>query len=311
MLDVSILVCTYNRERYLPKCLKGLAEQDYHVDKYEIIVIDNNSSDSTASIVSEFQKKHDKLNCRYFLETQQGLSFARNRGIKESKAPIVAFIDDDAIAEPDWLRFLLIPFNNPQVVGVGGKTELQFLAPCPDWINKKWYLEYQPSVGEPFPASDGKWPIGVNMALRKEALKDMEEPFNTSLGRKGELLLAGEETDLFRRLSKAGGLIMIQPRAMVQHLIPPERLTKQYFMRTNFGHGITKVTKQLTKNPRKRLFLQINAICEVIISYLLYLLAIITFNSRQSIMRRYFKYYRYLGKLAALNILPRFLRKGV
>ena len=97
---ISIVICTYNRQDYLPKCLMHLKNQNCRSEDFEIILINNNSTDQTEQICQGFLKENPDLNVNYFVEINPGLSFARNRGIKEAKGSIICFIDDDGFAIP-------------------------------------------------------------------------------------------------------------------------------------------------------------------------------------------------------------------
>src|SRR5687768_7478899 len=101
---ISVVICTYNRDKFIGEALNCLAKQTLSVDAFEIIVVDNNSTDNTVQIAKNFIATHPELNARYVLEPNRGLSFARNRGIQEAKAPIITYIDDDAEAEPGFLQ---------------------------------------------------------------------------------------------------------------------------------------------------------------------------------------------------------------
>ena len=98
-MKISIIICTYNRELYLPKCLEHLKNQTEAPSNFEIILVNNNSTDQTENICENFIAQNPQLITKYVKEMNPGLSFARNRGIKESKGDVLVFIDDDAMAE--------------------------------------------------------------------------------------------------------------------------------------------------------------------------------------------------------------------
>jgi Glycosyltransferases involved in cell wall biogenesis len=97
-MKLSVIFCTYNREKYLYNALKSISQQNIPYHDYEIVMVNNNSTDSTESICKQFRYDYPGVNFRYFLETQQGLSYARNRGVQESRGDILVFVDDDATA---------------------------------------------------------------------------------------------------------------------------------------------------------------------------------------------------------------------
>ena len=87
--NISVVICTYNREKFIGKALECLSRQDLQKDKFEILIVDNRSTDRTAAICGKFIAAHPDLSVRYFFEDKKGLSFARNRGLQESIAPII------------------------------------------------------------------------------------------------------------------------------------------------------------------------------------------------------------------------------
>ena len=105
-LKISIIICTYNRARYLFDTLRHIAENDFPTRHYEIVLIDNNSTDHTIATCQRFEKAFPEICFRYFLEQSQGLSFARNRGMKEARGELLVFLDDDAFVHKDYLKNL-------------------------------------------------------------------------------------------------------------------------------------------------------------------------------------------------------------
>jgi len=132
-LFISVVVCTYNHSFLLKNCVTSLYEQTLAKDKYEIIVVDNNSKDDTAEVVKAF--KNDEL-IRYIFEEQQGLSHARNRGVSEAYGSYIAFIDDDAKAAPDWLEvaFQILNSTQPALDCLGGPCYPFYLSEKPKWF---------------------------------------------------------------------------------------------------------------------------------------------------------------------------------
>jgi len=104
---VSVIVCTYNREQYIERNLDSLSRQSLSVENYEVIIIINNSTDNTVATCKSFIESHPELQIKYFNESNLGLSFARNRGIQESKGEIISFIDDDAFVNYDFTKNLI------------------------------------------------------------------------------------------------------------------------------------------------------------------------------------------------------------
>jgi len=192
--EINAIVCTRDRSAYLARCLKALSLQTLSSKRYEVIIVDNGSSDGTAGMAAAFCERH--ANFRYVREDRAGLAIARNTGIAISSAEIVAFTDDDAEPEPSWLQRTLARFvEHADDVGiVGGDVIPVFEAERPGWLTDdllrplsaglKWSTEAR------FLRA-GEWLVEVNAAYKKKALRQIGG-FPEHLGRVGELLLSGE-----------------------------------------------------------------------------------------------------------------------
>ncbi len=136
-MKISAIISTYNRDQYLPGLFDAFRSQTLPVSDFEVIIINNNSNDNTELLSNEFLKNKEGINVRYYKETNQGLSYARNRGIKEALGELVTFIDDDAIPTEEFLEKTIKFFDeHPDAGAAGGKILLKFLDKKPDWYNK-------------------------------------------------------------------------------------------------------------------------------------------------------------------------------
>ena len=177
-----------------------------------------------------------RINLLWLHEQTAGLSHARNVAIAAANAPVIAFMDDDAVAGHDWMRALLQAFDQlgPAAQVVGGRVRPRFGAPRPAWLND--HLEAYLSVcdlGEQVRfINSGEWVVGVNIAYRSEALR-RAGGFNTALGRvgAGASLMSNDETELEDRILAGGGLSGYTPHAEVEHFVPADRLTQEWFRR--------------------------------------------------------------------------------
>ncbi|WP_185958353.1 glycosyltransferase [Fodinibius sediminis] len=238
---VSFIICTYNRADYLDDTLYSLQDQHLVDLQVELLIVDNNSTDETPRVVHRHQESYSKDHnpIRYIKEPNQGLSHARNRGIKEAKAPFLVFLDDDIRATGSlisaWYSFVS---EHPQAMAAGGKIHVQFDASRPRWMSH--FL--LPLLGHhdlgnslrKYPA--GKYPFGGNMGFRK-ALFNRVSPFNTNLGRKGRQLKASEEKELFERIRDKDITVYYLPEAMLYHRVDEQRLTEEYIKRQALGLG--------------------------------------------------------------------------
>ena len=237
---LSIVVCTYNRDKYLYGALKCIAENGYPTDAYEIVLVNNMSTDNTESECRRFQNDYPEVGFRYFVETQQGLSYARNRGIEESRGDTLLFLDDDSYIQQDYLKNLQRQLNDhPEADAFGGKINPIFESgETPKWLSK-WNYSWVSAIdlGDKVCQFKGKaFPIGANMGIKK-AMLTKTGVFNTQLGRSKKNLMGGEEKDIFERIRQQNGNIYYFPDVVVQHVIPPSRTTKDYIKRLGEGVG--------------------------------------------------------------------------
>lgn len=239
-IKISCVICTYNRERYIADAIESLVNQTLEKSHYEIIIVDNNSKDNTASICNNLLLKHgETCNIKYVVETNQGLSYARNRGIDESLGSLICYIDDDAIAESDFLKNIVAFFeDNPNAAGVGGKILPKYVHGKPNWMS--YYMEGLVSKvdnGEKvFQYNGKKFPIGCNMTYQKKLLLEIGK-FDTDLGRKGDSGEASEEKDVFLKLFSKSYPIYYLPNAVVAHVIENTRLEYNYIKKISAGIG--------------------------------------------------------------------------
>ena len=141
-LTMSIVVCTHNRCGLLRELLLSLHDQSVAGDSYEIIVVDNNSTDATRLVVEELSTRKGPL-VRYVQERKQGLSCARNKGAFTSQGEIIAYLDDDSIASRHWAeKTVQVYRDNPQAACVGGKIEVRWPAGRPDWLPQSLERNY-------------------------------------------------------------------------------------------------------------------------------------------------------------------------
>jgi len=233
-MDISIIVPTYNRKIFLENCLKSLFNQTYPKNQYEIIVVDDGSTDGTREMIKRL--KTDS-NLRYFYQENQGPAAARNLGIKNAKGKIIAFIDSDCLAFPDWLRIIALSFKKPAkaVGGIGGPSVARFypqnLIARIDQAILNYFIHKFKKGKEVFflPTS--------NLSFKKEIFTVIGD-FDLSFNRE-----AGEDTEFAWRLKKNGYKLIYEPKMRVEHL---QRSTLGSFLLQNFyyGRGIYLVKKK-------------------------------------------------------------------
>ena len=239
-MKITVILCTYNRCRTLAKTLESLADSRLPVSvQWEVLVVDNNSSDQTRQVVADFCRRYPGR-YRYLFEAQQGLSCARNAGIRESQGEILVFTDDDIIVEPNWLWNLTSALHGGEWAGAGGRIIPVWLGPVPSWL--------QTADLGPFGAFDlgteagplSRPPYGANMAFRREAFEKHGD-FRVDLGRSGSNLQGREDIEFANRLLAGGERLRYEPDAVVRHLIPESRMDRRYVLRWWYWYGRSEI----------------------------------------------------------------------
>jgi len=230
---VSVVVCTYNRAELLSGCLRSLEHQTAAKELYEVIIVDNNSTDTTKTIVESFRQKNS--NFRVVIESRQGLSCARNRGWQEARGRYVAYIDDDARAKPEWCAMIAAFIRKrPDVAGFGGPYLSCYLSAKPKWF-KDEYGSWSVHGGER-PMGQGEFVRGTNMVFRSDVLPEVGG-FDETLGMVGMKVSYGEEPNLQVRLMKQGKVIYYCPDIVVEHLVTPQKMNVKWMLRTAYKGG--------------------------------------------------------------------------
>lgn len=230
---ISLIICTYNREKFLGKALQSLTSQTLPSEQFEILIVNNNATDGTEQISKDFIETNPKLNIRYFVEPNQGLSYARNRGMREAHGSIITYIDDDAEAESDFLAQILTFLEaRPEVAGVGGKIIPKYEGTPPEWMNKYLYgFVTKVDFGDDIFMYTGKsYPAGCNMTYRKKLLLEAGG-FNENLKWRAD------DKYIFFAVQEIDHKIYHLPQAVVQHNIDDYRTTDENFIRLSKKFG--------------------------------------------------------------------------
>jgi glucosyl-dolichyl phosphate glucuronosyltransferase len=234
-ITASVVIATYNRSLLLADTLRSLSEQPQNSDGLEVIVVNNNSSDDTSSVTASYKSQLPRF--RLVLELNQGLSYARNRGVREAKGEIVIFLDDDVELAADWLTELLAPFRDPAVAVSGGKVMPFGMQAFPEWLPREY--GYLVSIFDPADSvCEIEKVMGANFAVRRQVFDEVGL-FDVKLGRKGSKLLGGEEVELFKRIRDAGYKIVYTPNSVVWHKIA-EKLKPEYIETYAYWLGVSE-----------------------------------------------------------------------
>jgi len=234
---ISVIVCTLNRADQLQEMLRSFFVQTFSTSTYELIIVDNASTDITPEVVKHFLSQ----NVRYFREQTRGLSHARNRALEVARGDILAFLDDDVLVSSDYLQEIAKTFESEADI-VGGRAILKFLDTPPSWL-RGYFRNVLSEVDlgvSPIWLENPDRLYGVNLAFRRDTLEKYG-PFPTHLGRSGLELLAGEETVVLARALASGTRVLYAPGVQVKHVIGPERMRWDYFAKCEFGRGRSSV----------------------------------------------------------------------
>ena len=276
---LSLIVCTYNRDKFIYRSLQKIAENGFPVFDYEILLINNNCTDDTERLCQQFKVNYPQVQFRYFIETNQGLSFARNRGISEAKGDWLIFLDDDAILCPGYLANLtdyLLTYSDAGAFG-GKITPVFESGESPAWLCR-WTYSWVSALdmGREVSLFEGKrYPIGANMGISRTVI-DKCGLFNTALGRSKKNLMGGEEKDIFNRIRSASFPIYYFPNAAVEHVIPPHRTTPDFIERLGTGIGASERLRCKSEGNSallKRYVSEMVKWCATIVLWLFYMLS--------------------------------------
>jgi glycosyltransferase involved in cell wall biosynthesis len=255
--DVSVILCTYNRCNILPNAIESILTQKTDGVRYEVIVVDNNSTDQTRQVIESFIAR-GQGNLRYVFEGKQGLSHARNAGIENSRAPIIAFFDDDERVAPDWVATIKQSLDeHAEVDFIGGKILPRWTGEPPAWLVSQlhWAPVALTDYGDTPFYSNTENPvclIGGNLGIRRAAF-DLIGLFNPELQRmKGNI--GSEDQELLLRLWWAGRQGMYVPDMMVEADVPIERMEKAYHRMWHTGLGeawaLMRLNELIDRNGR-------------------------------------------------------------
>jgi len=238
-MKITVGICTWNRAVLLDVTLSSLACVEVPADvEWKVVVIDNNSTDDTASVVDKYR---DRLPISRLFVRQQGKANAQNAMVERLTGDLVLWTDDDVLFDRGWLTaYADAARQNPDIDFFGGPITPRFLAPQPRWVRDGW-REVASIFGErqlgdqPFYFERRTLPYGANFGARVELQKRFA--FDPSLGRRGELLLTGEETDAMRQWLQSGYRGIWVPQAGIEHMVTGDMTTLRYLGRRSLTCG--------------------------------------------------------------------------
>lgn len=245
-MKITVILCTFNRQASLARALDSVAASAVPASSdWEVIVVDNNSTDRTRSLVEDFCRSHPGR-FRYLFEPKPGKSNALNAAIRNVQGDVFAFMDDDVIVQPDWLHNLTAHLNDDAWAGAGGRILPQWTGTPPAWLPTGDRYGLAPLAmfdlgSEPCALEES--PFGTNMAFRRDVFEKFGG-FRTDLGPRPGTEIRNEDTEFGQRVLDGGARLRYEPSAVVYHEVSQKRLQQEYFLRWWFDKGRAEVRQR-------------------------------------------------------------------
>jgi glycosyltransferase involved in cell wall biosynthesis len=248
-MKASVIIPTCNRFNQLFRTIKSVLEVDFDPIDFEVIVVDNGSTDTTMDVVAKYISENPKFKIKYIFDDVPGLLTGRHRGAKEAASDILVFIDDDVQVQRNWLASIVKTFEKfPDVHLVGGKCLPLFEKEPPKWL--KYFWKEIPNQGKMLvelslcdfgdieKEVNPGWIWGLNFSIRKKTMYDLGGFHPDSIPASYQKFQGDGETGLTDKLFRMGLKAVYNPNALVYHEVPAERMTQNYFDKRNFYQGV-------------------------------------------------------------------------
>jgi glucosyl-dolichyl phosphate glucuronosyltransferase len=245
-VHISVIIPTRNRAVFLERTLESLCEQGYPLENFEVRVIDNDSTDQTPEVCEQFKTKLPNL--IYHHNPVLGLHAGRHVGLCAAKGAIAVFADDDIRAFPSWLEAISKSFQDPTIALVGGKCLPEYECPPPDWLMSLWKSSKQGrwlgcfsviDLGNDICEISPRFVYGCNYAIRKEVAVDLAGFHPDGMPKELIRYRGDGETALSMKILRNGYRTLYDPDASIHHLVPRDRLTKEYVKWRAYIQGIS------------------------------------------------------------------------
>ncbi len=226
-LKISIVICTYNRSKWLKYCIESLVTQNCDKYLFEVIIVNNNSTDDTLNVAKKYRNEFQFY--KVVTEKKQGLSFARNRGIDEASAEWVAYIDDDGKVRQDYIEQAIKTIECYNFDCFGGEVRNWFYFGKP-----KWYPDNMYNKADHKTVYETDYVLGgISFWLKEVFIKYGR--FSTNIGMKGDKYGYGEETSLNDLIRANGGKVGCNPLIILDHLVPEYKMKIKWFLKYQYA----------------------------------------------------------------------------
>ncbi len=235
---LSVIIPTRDRPELLRDCLATLAVHAPDGPPFEVVVVDDGSEPPLSDSVNRTGLA--ALDLRFVRQEPAGLNVARNSGVEAAHSDVLAFLDDDTLVDAGWAQAVHEAFEKQQCDAMAGRIVLRYEGPRPRWLvdDAHGYLSALDRGDEPEWLPPAQEPFGANCAVTRAAF-DGVGGFRAGLDRQGASLVSAGETEFFKRVRAAGGRTLYWPSARVEHRVPPERLTVEWFLRRAHAQGVS------------------------------------------------------------------------
>lgn len=249
---ITVALCTHNHADRLARTLATLAQLRAPRQPWELLVIDNGSTDATSGLLTQQKWRPVEVEVRVVREDKLGLSNARNRALKEARGEYLVFMDDDETPDPDWLYAYELAMAAYRPDALGGRIEVFF----EDGVRPAWLQDELLGFLGKLDHGEGRWlkgpstPIfGGNFAFKRDVFEHIGN-FDARLGRLGTTNIGGEDTEIYRRLLTHGCRVRWVPEAVIHHRIQTPKLRRSYFLDLHFRQGRMEGCRKRGPAPR-------------------------------------------------------------
>jgi GT2 family glycosyltransferase len=245
-MKLTLAICTHNHHAALRKTLADLGTLYSPSGPWELLLVDNASTDGTATWLAQGTWHLPHVECRTVSESALGVANARNCALHEAAGEYVVFLDDDETPEPDWLQQIEVVIDSHHPAAIGGRIRAKLPGPRPGWLRDELLgflgeLDYGPEMQK---LSEPSTPIFTgNAAFHRQTVLACGG-FDRNLGRRGGIHSGGEDTELYRRLAAQGKTILWAPKALIHHRIEPWKLNRTYFLKLHYRQGRMEGARQ-------------------------------------------------------------------